>query len=153
MAHFAEIDENNIVVNVLKVPDEFEHKGGEYLSVDCNLGGTWIQTSYNTRAGVHYDENGLPTGQPGLRMNYAMIGGHYDPEGDAFYPPKPIDRPSYILNKENYTWIAPLPIPDFPEGTSKDTHVYIWDELNLTWTLEQIPSNVNDRPIDLRLIM
>jgi hypothetical protein len=101
MATFAEIDENNIVVNILKVPDSQEHRGQEYLAEDLNLGGIWKQTSFNTRAGIHYDENGEPDNGIPIRMNHAMIGGHYDPEGDAFYPPQPVGHPSFILNKEN----------------------------------------------------
>ena len=153
MAHFAEIDENNIVVNILKVPDEFQDRGQEYLAVDCNLGGTWVQTSYNSRAGVHYGDDGMPTGQPALRMNYAIIGGHYDPEGDAFYPKQPENRPSYILNKENYTWIPPVPLPELPEGCTNETHTYMWNESILSWELFEIPSNINENPIDPRLIL
>jgi hypothetical protein len=153
MAHFAEIDENNIVINVLKVPDEHEHRGEEYLAVDCNLGGTWIQTSYNSREGIHYDENRVPTDKPALRMNYAIIGGHYDPEGDAFYPNKPIQNPSYILNKENYTWQAPIPVPTLPEEYSKETHTYLWDESTVSWYLFEIPSYINESPIDERMVL
>lgn len=154
MAHFAEIDENNIVINVLKVPDEQQHRGQEYLAVDCNLGGTWIQTSYNSKAGVHYDENGLPTNNPALRMNYAIIGGHYDPEGDAFYPKQPENCASYILNKENYTWVTPIPYPDsLPEGYSSESYRYNWDEASVSWVLIEIPPNINDKPVDPRMVL
>lgn len=75
MAHFAEIDSNNVVLRVLVVPNEQEHRGQEYLADDCNLGGTWIQTSYNNNfngkfAGVNYIWDGTnfiepePTSEP-----------------------------------------------------------------------------------------
>ena len=60
MAHFAEIDENNIVKRVLVVPDSQQHRGHDFLHTELRLGGTWIQTSYNTRGGVHYTE--VPAG-------------------------------------------------------------------------------------------
>lgn len=72
MAHFAEIDENNIVTRVLVVPDEQEHRGQEFLANELGLGGTWVQTSYNAR----------------IRKNYAGIGYTYDSGRDAFIPPK-----------------------------------------------------------------
>jgi hypothetical protein len=153
MAHFAEIDENNIVVNILKVPDEHEHRGQEYLAEDCNLGGTWIKTSYNTKGGVHFGEDGLPDGKPQLRKNYAIIGGHYDPEGDAFYPQKPTLYPSHILNKENYTWEPPITIPELPEGCTNETHAYLWDESTISWYLFEIPTDINDKPFEPRLIL
>lgn len=96
MAHFAEIDDNNVVVQVLVVPDEQEHRGEEFLSVDLRLGGRWLKTSYNTLANVH--RNG---GTP-FRKNYAGIGYTYDQNRDAFIPPKP-DRPC-ILNEETCVW-------------------------------------------------
>ena len=74
MAHFAEINENNIVIRVLVVPDEQEHRGQEFLANDLGLGGTWIQTSYNNR----------------IRGKYAGIGDKYDAENDVFFTPKTI---------------------------------------------------------------
>lgn len=89
MAHFAQIDENNIVVQVLVVPDEQEHRGHDFLATDLGLGGTWIQTSYNAR----------------IRKNYAGIGFTYDPDLDAFIPPKVFA--SWVLDEETATWKAP----------------------------------------------
>lgn len=99
MAHFAEIDENNIVVRVVVIPDEQEHRGAEYLSLDLRLGGTWLQTSINTEGGVH------KLGKVPLRMNYAGIGATYDPERDAFIPVQP--APNWILNQETLRWQEP----------------------------------------------
>ena len=68
MAHFAEIDDSNIVIRVLVVPDEQEHRGQEFLAEDLRLGGRWVQTSYNAR----------------IRGKYAGIGDVYDEERDVF---------------------------------------------------------------------
>lgn len=54
MAHFAQIDENNLVLQVLVVPNEQEHRGQDFLANDCGLGGTWVQTSYNANFGGKY---------------------------------------------------------------------------------------------------
>lgn len=96
MAHFAEIDENNIVLRVCVVPDEQQHRGHDFMAVDLNLGGTWLQTSYNTIGGVHIN-GGTP-----LRKNYAGIGFTYDPDRDAFIPPKPDG--DFTLNEQTCLW-------------------------------------------------
>ena len=92
MAHFARIDETNIVTDVLVIADDQEHRGQQFLADDLGLGGTWVQTSYNTFGGVH--QNG---GTP-LRKNYAGIGYTYDADRDAFIPPKPDG--SYTLDED-----------------------------------------------------
>lgn len=97
MAHFAEIDDTNTVTRVLVVPDDQEHRGHDYLAVDLGLGGTWLQTSYNTFGGVH-----LLGGTP-FRKNYAGIDYTYDPARDAFIPPKP-DGDEWTLNAETCLW-------------------------------------------------
>jgi hypothetical protein len=99
MAHFAKINADNIVVDVLVVPDDQEHRGGEFLANDIGLGETWIKTSYNTRAGKHV--NG---GQP-FRKNYAGIGYTYDVGRDAFIPPQP--DLTWTLNEETCLWDPP----------------------------------------------
>lgn len=71
MAHFAEIDSNNLVVRVLVVPNDQEHRGQEFLADDLGLGGTWIQTSYNAK----------------IRGKFAGIGDTYDPIADVFISP------------------------------------------------------------------
>jgi hypothetical protein len=72
MAHFAEIDNNNIVLRVLVVDNSLEHRGADFLANDLGLGGTWIQTSYNNN----------------IRKNYAGIGYTYDATRDAFIAPR-----------------------------------------------------------------
>ena len=97
MAYFAKI-ENNLVIEVLAVADEHEDRGQEFLADDLGLGGTWIKTSYNTRAGQHL------TGGTPLRKNYAGIGYTYDPTRDAFIPPKPSDG-DWQLDEQTCQWI------------------------------------------------
>ena len=92
MAHFAELDENNIVLRVLVVPDEQEHRGQEYLADELGLGGIWRQTSYNAR----------------IRKNYAGIGYTYDAGRDAFIAPKPECHPdAVVFDEETCTWSCP----------------------------------------------
>jgi hypothetical protein len=76
MAHFAEIDSNNKVLRVLVVDNAQESRGQEFLAVDCNLGGTWLQTSYNNN----------------IRGKYAAIGDIYDSVNNVFITPEPEDN-------------------------------------------------------------
>jgi hypothetical protein len=145
MANFAEIDEETYqVLRVLVVPDEQEHRGQEFLAEDCNLGGTWIQTSSNTRAGVHYNyDSWEPSGKPAFRKNYAKVGGYYDPVADAFHAEKPSSYPSFALDPETFTWRPPIPMPtELPEGLESDNYVYIWNESQLQWILQEIPKSI-----------
>jgi hypothetical protein len=118
MAHFAEIDENNVVTRVLVVGDDQEHRGQEFLADDLGLGGTWVKTSYNTVAGEHR-LGGTP-----FRKNYAGIGYTYDSTRDAFIAPKPFS--SWTLNEDTCLWEAPIAAPT-------DGKLYDWDEATLTW--------------------
>jgi hypothetical protein len=114
MAHFAQIDENNIVTQVIVI---------EQYVLDTGLFGdpiNWIQTSYNTIGGVH-KLGGTP-----LRKNYAGIGYTYDSTRDAFIPPKPFN--SWVLNETSCIYEAPTPKPaDYPNIQ------YVWDEPTLSW--------------------
>lgn len=89
MAHFAQIDENNVVIQVIVAEREFIDTGA------VGDPSTWIQTSYNTYGNQH------PEGRP-LRKNYAGTGYTYDPVRDAFIPPQP--SPEHILNEETCLW-------------------------------------------------
>lgn len=131
MAHFARLDENNMVVAVTVVPDLEEHRGEEFLAVDLGLGGRWIQTSYNSFQNVHIDPiTKEPTGKPALRKNYAGIGYSYDEGRDAFIPPKPEKMDSWIIDEETCWWIPPIPYPeDEPDGP------FEWNEESLSWDL------------------
>ena len=124
MAHFAEIDATNTVTRVLVVPDDEEHRGQEFMADDLGLGGTWIQTSYNTHRNVHHGSDGEPDGGTPLHMNYAGIG--YTWDGTGFASPQPY--PSWSLD-ENYGWQPPTPEP---EGMDS----YSWDEDTLAWVVE-----------------
>jgi hypothetical protein len=119
MAHFAEIDKNNIVTRVLVVDNSEENNGQVFLADTLGLGGTWIKTSYNTFGGVH-SNGGTP-----LRKNYAGIGYTYDSSRDAFIPPKPFN--SWMLNEDTCLWDAPTPMP-VQEGK-----VFKWVEEDLNW--------------------
>ena len=125
MAHFAKVV-NGIVVNVIKAEPEF------FETYIDSSPGEWIQTSYNTKAGIHVDpETREPDGGIALRKNYAGVGYTYDKERDAFYSPKPF--PSWILNEETCIWEAPVTRP-VVSGKK-----FYWDEETGTW-LEYIPS-------------
>jgi hypothetical protein len=120
MSHFAKI-ENGIVTKVIVAEPEF------FDSFVDESPGSWIQTSYNTRGGIHYDpETGEPSEDQSkaLRKNYAGIGYTYDPNRDAFIPPKPY--PSWVLNEQTCLWGAPVLYPD-------DGKRYYWDEINQSW--------------------
>jgi hypothetical protein len=116
MAHFAKIDENNKVIEVLVVNNsdcgnlefpESESIGQTFIN-SIGLVGTWKQTSYNSS----------------FRKNYAGVGFSFDESINAFIPVKPY--PSYILNEDTCIWEAPIPKPN-------DDKFYDWDEENLTW--------------------
>jgi hypothetical protein len=115
MAHFAEIDENNVVQRVIVVAnkDTADANGNEVEAIGvafCQrlLGGNWLQTSYHGN----------------IRKNYAGIGYTYDADIDAFVPPKPY--PSWVLNTETAQWEAPVPYPN-------DGKTYYWDEDTQSW--------------------
>ena len=108
MSHFAEIGDDNKVIRVL-VGDNNDPAGDEgYQWLLDNLGGTWVQTSYNSN----------------FRKNYAGIGFTYDAERDAFISPKPY--PSWQLNEQTCKWQAPTPYPS-------DGLTYNWNEVELAW--------------------
>ena len=109
MAHWAELDENNIVVRVT-VGDNNEPDEGYQWLID-NLGGTWVKTSYNAATN-------------GFRKNYANIGYTYDEGRDAFIAPKPY--PSWLLDEATCQWQAPTPMPT-------DGKDYTWNEATTSW--------------------
>tara|TARA_R100000365_G_C2692882_1_gene34128 strand:+ start:137 stop:556 length:420 start_codon:yes stop_codon:yes gene_type:complete len=121
MAHFAKLDENNIVVTVHVLHNnellvdgvETEQKGIDFLNTTHKTNDVWKQTSYNTRAGEH-----VLGGTP-FRKNYAGKGFTYDVAKDAFIPPQPF--PSWTLNETTCLWDAPVAYPD-------DGKKYKWNE-------------------------
>ena len=122
MAHFAKVV-NGKVINVIKAELDF------FDTFIDDSPGDWIQTSYNTKGGIHYDsETNEPDGGEALRYNYAFINCHYDEDTDAFYSPKPYS--SWTLNTETYLWEAPVAYPD-----ADSDERYEWNEENQSWDL------------------
>ena len=118
MSHYAKIV-NKIVTEVIVAEAEFFD-----TFVDSSPG-NWIQTSYNTRGGVHYDSStGLPSADQSksLRKNFASIGFTYNKELDAFIAPKPYT--SWILDEDTCLWNAPI---ERPEGS------YVWNDTIVNW--------------------
>ena len=110
MAHWAEIDENNLVLRVIVTSNEDPAGDEGHSWLVKNLGGTWVKTSYNSN----------------IRKNYAGVDYTYDAQRDAFIAPKPFD--SWILNEETCQWQAPTEYPD-------DGLTYKWDEEKTDWQL------------------
>ena len=120
MGHFAKVS-NGIVTRVIVAEADF------FNNFVDDSPGQWIQTSYNTRGGVHYQPN---TNEPSedqskaLRKNYAGIGYAYDTAKDAFIPPKPVNR--WTLNENTCLWDSPVAYPT-------DGKLYKWNEEILNW--------------------
>lgn len=119
MAHFAEIDASNFVRRVIVVNNselldangvEREYIGAAFCT--ALFGGTWIQTSYNGN----------------FRKNFAGVGHRYDPDRDAFILPQPY--PSWVLDEDTCSWVAPVPYPN-------DGLDYVWDEASVSWVNPQ----------------
>jgi len=140
MSHFAQIDENNVVQQVLVI---------EKTEIDTGNWGdpaTWVQTSYNTRGGVYYTP-GTNTPDPdqskAFRKNFAGVGMVYlrsGPDGEGFAGAQPF--PSWALDAATYIWNPPVPAP------TPNPPFYDWDEATLSWVLsanqpEQMPSTDN----------
>lgn len=113
MSHWAEVDENNIVIRVLIGNNDSPDEGESFMN---SLGGTWIKTSYNSN----------------IRKNFANPGMKYDEDRDAFIYNKPFE--SWSLNEDTCKWEAPTAMP------SDDNH-YAWDEESEAWIVIDIPIN------------
>lgn len=116
MSHWAELDENNVVIRVLVGNNDDPNEGLDWI--EENLGGRWLKTSYNTQGGVHSQ------GETPFRGNFAATGFTYDEELDAFIAPKRFD--SWVLNIERFEWEAPVSYPE-------DGNLYIWNESTYSW--------------------
>ena len=108
MAHFAKLDENNIVTGVYVVGDEYETT---YADSRKEFGEVYVQTSYNNR----------------IRFNFAGIGYSYDEARNAFIAPKPFN--SWVLDENTCRWISPIA---YPENAEK--YQYTWNEESLSWS-------------------
>ena len=115
MAHFAHVNKDGIVDNVIVIEQDVLNSG--------NWGdpSEWIQTSYNTSGGVHA-QGGTP-----LRKNFAGVGYTYDKNRDAFIPPKPFA--SWVLDEQSCGWNPPTPMPT-------DGKIYLWDEPTTSWVAQ-----------------
>lgn len=122
MAHYAKVLDGK-VINVIKAEPEF------FETFIDDSPGEWIQTSYNTKYGIHYDPS---TGEESsdqtkaIRYNFAVTGGNYDQQSDAFYDMKPFS--SWVLDTNNYSWNPPTPLPESPNNEK-----WLWDEETQSW--------------------
>jgi hypothetical protein len=158
MAHFAKLDQDNTVLEVLVVPDSEEHRGAEFLAQDLGLGGNWIQTSF--------------TGK--IRATFALPGMKYLPDADKFMPEKPELNPSFVFDEQLWKWIPPVPEPEDadlvigglkqPETEDVEIEVegkllpvkqfilpenpkiYSWNEESVSWKLEEVPEPTTPKP-------
>ena len=124
MGHFAKVV-NGVVAQVIVAEADF------FKTFVDSSPGEWIQTSYNTRGGIHYGQDGKPDNGVGLRANYAGVGYIYDSKNDVFYAPRPIDRNgiscvSWTISAPTWLWNSPVAIPT-------DGKKYVWDEPTKTW--------------------
>jgi len=122
MAHYAKV-EDGIVTQVIVADQDF-------INLISKEGDLWLQTSYNTRGGIHYNPISKEPSKDqskALRKNYAGVGYSYDKENDAFIPQKIYE--SWVLNKETFLWEAPTPIPD----DETPENLYTWNESSLKW--------------------
>ena len=117
MSHFAKVTDGKVTQVIVAEKEFFD------TYVDSTPG-EWIQTSYNTRGGVHYGQDGQPDGGVALRGNYAGIGYTYDRANDVFYAPQPF--PSWAIAAPDWTWKAPVAMPT-------DGKQYTWDEATKNW--------------------
>lgn len=120
MAHFSKVL-NGKVVNVIVADPEF------FETFVDESPGEWIQTSYNTFGGIHYQPNNRTPSEDqskALRKNFGSVGYTYDRIKDAFIPPKPYS--SWVLNEQTCLWESPVSYPT-------DGEDYYWDEATLSW--------------------
>ena len=117
MSHFAKVLNGKVIQVIVAESDFFN------TFVDSSPG-QWLQTSYNTRGGVHYGTDGKPDGGEALRGNYAGVGYTYDQTHDVFYAPQPYA--SWTLSQTTWLWEPPVAYPD-------DGQLYDWDEATVSW--------------------
>jgi len=160
MAYFAQINSDSIVTMVTRIPDEHQDRGHEYLTNDMGLGGTWIQTSYNTRGGKHYTEVSIARTQTLMLSSYDVSGNFLsaDPVTETNYVPvmsaDGLSGLRYNYAGVGYTYdpvrdafIPPQPHPSWilnditctwkapkPKPVHLPSFMYVWDESTLNWT-------------------
>jgi hypothetical protein len=117
MGHFAKVCDGKVIQVIVAELEFFD-------SFIDSSPGQWIQTSYNTKGGIHLGQDGKPDGKESLRGNYAGIGYVYDATNDVFYEQQPF--PSWTLNNTTWLWEAPVAYPT-------DGKVYKWNESITNW--------------------
>lgn len=118
MAHYARIDDNNVVTDVIVANEDYINNLPDK--------DRWLKTSRNTYGNVHYHpDTWEPDGGVPFRKNYAGQGYTYDPVRDAFIPPKYFE--SWVLDEDTCLWKAPLPMPE------KEGFYYRWNEDKKAW--------------------
>jgi hypothetical protein len=123
MAHFAKVTQGIVTKVIVAEPEYFD-------TFTDDSPGEWIQTSYNTKGGVHYQPDATPSldQTKALRKNFAGVGFVYNKQLDAFIPPKPFA--SWTLNEQTCLWVPPVAVPD-------NNNVYKWNEDTGSWDLLQ----------------
>lgn len=126
MSHYAKVL-NGKVLQVIVADESF------FLTFRDSSPGAWIKTSYNTRGGIHYGNDGKPDGGEALRANYAGIGDIYDQTNDVFYAQRPLDIngivcQSWTISAPTWIWEPPIPYP-------ADGNVYAWNETLQKWEI------------------
>lgn len=127
MGHWAKIDENNIVQEVIVI------KEAELDTGNWGDKANWIKTSYNTHDGKHYvpkdhqdwSEESADQSKA-LRYRYAGVGMKYDATNDVFYEQQPFA--SWLLNNKTWYWYSPVTMPTLTEEQNKELGYYVWDE-------------------------
>lgn len=124
MAHFALINQDNIVEQVIVIADSEEQRGQEFINNELGLDGIWIQTSVTNR----------------IRKAFAQPGYSYLPDLDVFKPNKPAGLDSFVFNEELWNWVTPVSMPI-------DDQNYFWDESTISWQVypEFPPSWINGK--------
>lgn len=120
MAHFANINEENIVTEVIVVSDDQENNANEFLA-SIGLPGNWLQCSYNNS----------------IRGRFPAAGWIYSEQDDKFYPPRPKET-SWVWDEAVYQYVPPKPIPsEYPVDKPEDQWIWVWSEESIDWVLEE----------------
>ena len=137
MGHWARLDNNNIVQEVIVITEEVLDANPDTYGDKSQ----WVKTSYNTKEGKHYVPNGIdqdfqtesPDQSKALRFRYAGVGMYYDSTNDVFYNTRPLDRhgnpcSSWTLNTSTWIWEAPITRPTESMAQEAARFFYVWDE-------------------------
>jgi len=135
MAHFAKLGAGNIVEQVIVISNDIattEQSGVDFINKLYNTRDVWKQTSYNTRNGKYYNNNGsLGDQSKAFRKNFAGVGYTYDQQRDAFIPNKHFQ--SWVLNEDTCDWEAPVAMPT---TQLEDNQYYSWNESIINWEIK-----------------